>query len=93
MAEAGVDISIQRSKLVDEFTCKEFDYVVTLCSHASENCPFFPGKTKRVHRGFDDPALLAIDAEDEEETLDIYRKIRDEIRKFVEKLPDISDTL
>ncbi|MFC1539131.1 arsenate reductase ArsC [Candidatus Latescibacterota bacterium] len=88
MKEAGVDISLQRSKNVAEFTGIEFDYVVTLCSSAYENCPFFPGKTKRVHVGFDDPPRLAESAENEEEALEHYRRVRDEIKVFVEKLPD-----
>ena len=59
MAEAGVDISGQRSKHVSELKDVQFDYVVTVCNHASENCPLFPGKAKRVHVGFDDPPRLA----------------------------------
>ena len=89
MAEAGLDISHQRSKLVDEFKGKEFDYVVTLCDHASENCPFFPGKAKRVHKGFNDPAIFAENTKSEEETFIYFRQVRDKIRKFVESLPDI----
>ena len=89
MAEAGVDISRQHSKLVDERKDNVFDYVITLCGHARENCPFFPGKTKRFHMGFDDPHKLAENAKNEEEALSHYRRIRDEIRVFVEKLPDI----
>ena len=93
MAEAGVDISNQRSKLVDEIMDIKFDYVITLCGHARENCPFFPGKTRRVHAGFDDPPRLAENARTEEEALVHYRRVRDEIRKFVEKLPDILKNL
>ena len=92
MKEAGVDISHQRSKLVEEFIGKEFDYVVTLCDHANENCPYFPGKSKIVHVGFDDPPKLAQQAKTKEETLVHYRRVRDEIRHFVEKLPDILET-
>jgi len=87
MAEAGVDISGQASKLVSELPVKEFDYVVTLCGHANENCPYFPGQTKRIHAGFDDPPELARDAKTEEEALGHYRKVRDEIREFVVKFP------
>lgn len=87
MAEAGVDISGQYSKTVDELPVREFDYVITLCGHASENCPFFPGKAKRLHAGFDDPPQLAKDARSEEEALAHYRRVRDEIRAFVEAMP------
>ncbi len=88
MAEAGVDISGQRSKHVDELEGIEFDYVVTVCDNAHESCPLFPGKTKVLHKGFDDPPRLAKDAATEEEGLSHYRRVRDEIRKFVESLPD-----
>lgn len=88
MAEAGVDISGQRSKRLDEFEGVEFDYVVTVCDHARESCPLFPGRTTRVHRSFDDPPRLARQARSEEEALAVYRRVRDEIRAFVETLPD-----
>jgi arsenate reductase len=88
MAEVGVDISGHRSKLVDELHGVEFDFVVTVCGHAHENCPVFPGKAKVVHVGFDDPPRLAADAKTEEERLAPYRRVRDEIREFVETLPD-----
>ena len=86
MAEAGVDISGQRSKLVGELRGMDFDYVVTVCGRADENCPVFPGKTKVVHVGFDDPPSLAADATTESERLAPYRRVRDEIRAFVETL-------
>ncbi|MBN2051492.1 MAG: arsenate reductase ArsC [Spirochaetales bacterium] len=89
MAEAGVDISGQRSKHVDEFSGVEFDYVVTVCDHAREVCPWFPAKTALLHRGFDDPYTLAKTSETEEEALGHYRRIRDEIRAFVEELPRV----
>lgn len=88
MAEAGVDISRQKSKYVEELKGIEFDYVVTICDHAHEYCPVFPGKTKVVHRGFDDPPRLARNAGTKEEALDCYRRVRDELRAFVEKLPE-----
>jgi arsenate reductase len=88
MAEAGVDISSQRSKHVDELKGIEFDYVVTVCDNANESCPLFPGRTKVVHVGFDDPPRLARDAKTKEEALSHYRRVRDEIRAFVETLPD-----
>ncbi len=88
MAEAGVDISGHRSKLLDELRGVPFDYVVTVCDQANEICPIFPGKVSRVHFGFDDPPRLAKNARTEEEALGHYRRVRDEIRSFVEKLPD-----
>ena len=88
MAEAGVDISDQSSKTIDELPEHNFDYVITLCGHANETCPFFPGGAKKVHVGFDDPPALAKDAKTEEEALVHYRRVRDEIRYFVERLPD-----
>jgi arsenate reductase (thioredoxin) len=88
MAEAGVDISGHRSKHLDELRNIPFDYVVTVCDHANESCPVFPGKVKRVHVSFDDPPRLARNAKTEEEALDHYRRVRDQIRAFVEKLPD-----
>ena len=87
MAEAGVDISGQTSKNVDTLRDVPFDYVVTVCGHANENCPFFPGSAKVVHVGFDDPPALARQVEGEEEKLACYRRVRDEIRAFVETLP------
>ncbi|HAL44856.1 MAG: arsenate reductase [Planctomycetes bacterium GWF2_42_9] len=88
MAEAGVDISGQRSKYVDELKDIDFDYVITVCDNANESCPMFPRKTKVLHVGFDDPPRLAKTAETELQALDCYRRVRDEIKQFVEKLPD-----
>jgi len=88
MAEAGVDISGQRSKHVNELRHVDFDYVVTVCGHANENCPVFLGKTKVIHVGFDDPPALAKGLSDEAVVLDIYRRVRDEIRDFVVSLPE-----
>jgi arsenate reductase (thioredoxin) len=88
MAEAGVDISGQRSKNVAELMHVPFDYVVTVCGSAHEACPIFPGKAKVVHIGFDDPPKLAKDAKSAEEALTHYRRVRDEIRAFVLALPD-----
>jgi arsenate reductase len=87
MQEAGVDISKQRSKHVNELIRIPFDYVVTVCDHANETCPLFPGKTRTIHVGFDDPPKLAKDARTEEERLGPYRRVRDEIRLFVTTLP------
>ena len=88
MDEAGVDISGQNSKDVAEFLGEPFDYVVTLCGGAAETCPVFPGKTKRLHAGFDDPPSLAADAADEDEAMSHYKRVRDEIRDWIAALPD-----
>jgi len=88
MAEAGVDLSGQRSKHVSEVMDVPFDYVVTLCDNARESCPLFPGRAKIVHKSFDDPPQLARDAKTKEEALGHYRRVRDEIRAFVETLPE-----
>jgi arsenate reductase len=87
MAEAGVDIGVQRSKLLSELQGISFDYVVTVCSKAHESCPLFPGPAKIIHVEFDDPPRLAANAMTEEERLAPYRRVRDEIRAFVETLP------
>lgn len=88
MAEAGVDISGHRSKNVDELKDVTFDYVVTVCGNANESCPRFPGKTRVIHVGFDDPPKLAAMAATDEEKLGHYRRVRDEIRAFIGTLPD-----
>lgn len=88
MAEAGVDISGQESTNVTAYATIDFDFVVTVCGHANEHCPVFPGQTRVVHVGFDDPPRLAAEAATPEEALDCYRRVRDEIRAFVETLPD-----
>jgi len=88
MAEAGVDISGHRSKHLDELRDVAFDHVVTVCDNAHESCPLFPGETKVSHVGFDDPPRLAQDAASDEEALNRYRRVRDEIRAFVQSLPE-----
>jgi arsenate reductase len=88
MAEAGVDMSRQWSKTLEELGPVPFDYVMTVCGHAHEHCPVFPGPTKVVHVGFDDPPKLTRDLPDGEAKLTIYRRVRDEIRAFVATLPD-----
>lgn len=88
MAEAGVDITGQRSKNVGEFAAAPPDVVVTVCDGAHEACPTFPGAARIVHRGFGDPPRLAKDARTEDEALPHYRRVRDEIRAFVESLPE-----
>ncbi len=87
MAEAGVDISKHYSKTPQDLGPVEFDYVVTVCGHADENCPVFPGKTQVVHVGFEDPPKLTRHLPDGGEKLAVYRRVRDEIRKFIETLP------
>jgi arsenate reductase len=87
MAEAGVDISGHRSKHVDDLAGQPFDYVVTVCDHANEHCPIFPGATRRVHVSFEDPPRLARNARSEQEALAHYRRVRDGIRAFIETLP------
>lgn len=79
MKEAGVDISAQHSKLLSELDGIDFDYVVTVCGNAHESCPVFSGKTTVVHVGFDDPPRLAANCQTEDEKLDCYRRVRDEI--------------
>lgn len=91
MAEAGIDISGHRSKHLDELRDLAFDHVVTVCDNAHESCPLFPGKTKVSHVGFDDPPRLAKDAASEAEALNHYRRVRDEIRAFVQSLPETLD--
>jgi arsenate reductase len=87
MREAGVDISGHRSKLLDELVDITFDWVITVCDSANESCPVFPGEVKRYHVSFDDPPARAGNAKTEEEVLGHYRRVRDEIREFVETLP------
>jgi arsenate reductase len=85
MKEAGVDISAQRSKHVRVLRDVAFDYVVTVCDSARESCPLFPGKTKVLHRDFEDPACAQ---GGEDEKLAVFRRVRDQIRKFVLGLPE-----
>lgn len=91
MEEAGVDISGQRSKHVDELQDVIFDYLVTVCDSAAESCPTLPGKAKVVRHSFDDPPRLAASAATAEEGLGHYRRVRDEIKAFVETLPGALD--
>jgi len=88
MAEAGVDISGHVSKDLDQLQGVQFDYVITVCGHAHESCPVFPGQARVVHHGFDDPPALAKTAATEDEALRHYRRVRDEIRAYVETLPE-----
>ncbi len=88
MAEAGVDLSKHKSELLDDLMHIPFDAVVTVCGNAHERCPVFPGQTRVVHHGFDDPPGLAQGIDDEEQVLGIYRRVRDEIKAFVDRLPE-----
>ena len=89
MGEAGVDMSGQKSKSVDDLAAIPFDLVITVCSGAYENCPVFPGRTRVIHRGFDDSPRLAKTVWTVEEKKDCYRRVRDEIRAFVLSLPEM----
>lgn len=88
MKEAGVDISGHKSQLLDEFKDVTFDYVITVCGHAHETCPWFPGGSKVIHKGFDDPPKLVESLRDEDKILDCYRRVRDEIKTYIETLPE-----
>lgn len=92
MAEAGVDISGHKSQHIEEFKDVKLDVVVTVCGHAHETCPFFPGNAKVIHIGFGDPPKMAKELAEkgasEEEQLDCYRNVRDEIKAFVKTLPE-----
>jgi len=91
MAEAGVDISNQKSQHLDEFMELDLDVVVTVCDHAHETCPLFPGSAKVIHHSFDDPPKLSPPDAPEEVKLDGFRRVRDEIKAFVETLPNALD--
>ena len=88
MAEAGVDISKHWSKTLAELGPVPLDFVVTVCGHAREHCPVYPGQTRVVHAAFEDPPTLTKELPDGEEKLAVYRRVRDEIRAFVETLPE-----
>lgn len=90
MAEAGVDMSTHRPKHVEEVAGAAFDYVITVCDSANEHCPLFPGRARQIHAGFDDPPRLAAGAISEETALAPYRRVRDEIRAYVAKLPELT---
>lgn len=84
MKEIGIDISGHRSKHVDAFTGHEFGYVLTVCDHAKESCPVFPGHGIRVHQAFEDPTGLE---GPEQERLALFRRVRDEIREYLKTFP------
>ena len=83
MAEIGVDISSHRSKSIDEFDGRRFDFVVTVCDNAQTDCPFFPGGKEYIHEAFEDPASCR---GTDEEILACFRKSRDEIRAWIDKV-------
>lgn len=89
MAELGIDISNHQSKTVEGLEGREFDYVITVCDHAHETCPYFPAGTAVIHKGFDDPPRLAEHAATEEEALNHYRRVRNEISDFIMTLPEV----
>ena len=89
MREVGIDISDHRSKSVDEFAGQEFDYVITVCDNANEQCPVFPGKTQRIHWSFEDPAAVEVNAE---HRLSVFRRVRDGIRSRLSHQFHISDS-
>lgn len=91
MAEVGVDIAGHASKTLDDLDGVDFDYVVTVCGHAHETCPRFPGDAKVIHAGFDDPPKLAAAETDPDKALGHYRRVRDEIRAFIETLTESLD--
>jgi arsenate reductase len=82
MREIGIDISGHRSKAVEEFAGREFDYVITVCDNARARCPVFPGKTERIHWSFDDPAEASGDVE---AVLTVFRRVRDEISERLQE--------
>ncbi|MDQ3687723.1 MAG: arsenate reductase ArsC [Acidobacteriota bacterium] len=81
MQEIGIDISGHRSKSVDEFAGQDFDFIITVCDNAAENCPVFPGKAERIHQSFEDPPAPGVGSD--ESRLDIFRRVRDEIRSWM----------
>ncbi len=81
MTEVGIDISAHRSKSVDEFLGQDFDYVITVCDNAAENCPVFPAKAHRIHQAFEDPPPPTIGSD--EHRMNIFRRVRDEIREWM----------
>jgi len=87
MAAAGVDISSHRAKSISDIQDIDFDYIVTVCDHAREQCPCFPARVRTIHVGFDDPPALAGQVRDEQEALALYRRVRDEIKRFIGELP------
>jgi arsenate reductase len=90
MREIGIDISQHHSKSVDDFTTQQFDYVITVCDNANEQCPIFPGNTKRLHWSFEDPAAAE---GDDESRLGVFRRVRDEIHQRLRLFVDRPDKI
>lgn len=88
MNEAGVDISGYRSQKIDEFALDSFDFIITVCDHAHESCPVVPSGCRLIHKSFDDPPRLVQELRGEEEILACYRRVRDEIKSYIQNLPD-----
>ena len=84
LQEINIDTTRLYSKTIDELECRNFDLVITVCGHAHENCPYFPGRV--IHRGFDDPPFLTSSYQNEEDILNVFRRVRDEIELFIRKL-------
>jgi arsenate reductase (thioredoxin) len=82
MAELGIDLGGHRSKCVDEFSGQEFDYVITVCDHANEICPVFPGQTQRIHHSFEDPPAPGVGTD--EERLAVFRRVRDALQIWLQ---------
>ncbi len=89
MAEGGVDLTSHKSQLLDEFDLRAFDHIITVCDHAHESCPIVPSNCQVIHRSFADPPHLAENFSDEDEKLQCYRKVRDEIKEYVQNLPEL----
>jgi arsenate reductase len=87
MRELGIDISGHRSKSVAEFSGQQFDYVLTVCDNAKESCPISPGHAVRIHHGFEDPAAVQ---GSEDERIGVFRRVRDEIRKYLREFTNHS---
>ena len=83
MAELGIDLSGHRSKCVDEFSGQEFDYVITVCDHANEICPVFPGRTQRIHQSFEDPPAPGVGTDEERQA--VFRRVRDALREWLQE--------
>ncbi len=88
LAEIDIDISSHTSKTLDQLAAVRFDEVVTVCANADQSCPDFPGQTRVSHVGFDDPPMLAPNAQNEAQKLVPFRRVRDEIRAFILSLPE-----
>ena len=79
MLEDGVDISAHTSNHIDEYKGIDFDFMITVCDHAKETCPWFPGNAEVIHHTFEDPAKAD---GDESERMEVFRKVRDQIKTF-----------